>query len=112
MGDILPGDTVITEDGSATEVLSVHPQGVKPIFRVELDNGAVTRATEDHLWALADGSIRTTAALMEMAWSRHEIPTAGWRGPFEITSKDKERLEDLAVMARAVGLHAEITEGV
>lgn len=50
MGEISPGDMVIAADGKPTQVLSVHPQGEKPIFRVEFSDGAATECCDDHLW--------------------------------------------------------------
>ena len=52
MGDLKPGDYVIGGDGYPTKVLSIAPQGVKKIFRVETTIGS-TRCTEDHLWTVS-----------------------------------------------------------
>lgn len=50
MGDIQPGDEVITGDGSITKVTGVFPQGKKPIFRVQMSDGATTHCCDEHLW--------------------------------------------------------------
>jgi len=50
MRDIKPGDSVISVNGVATEVLSVHPQGYKDIYRVIFSDGSFADCTEEHLW--------------------------------------------------------------
>jgi len=50
MGDIAPGDFVISADGSPTMVEAVFPQGEKEIFRVEFNDGSATECCEEHLW--------------------------------------------------------------
>lgn len=52
IGSLNPGDQVIAGDGTPTEVVSVHPQGEQDIFRLEFDDGAWTRCTNDHLWTV------------------------------------------------------------
>jgi phosphate starvation-inducible protein PhoH len=50
MGDIVVGDFVIDENGNPVEVIAVHPQGEKPIYRVLFNDGTFTESCEDHLW--------------------------------------------------------------
>ena len=50
MGDIQVGDEVIAGDGSVTKVSGVFPQGKKPIFKVEMSDGATTHCCDEHLW--------------------------------------------------------------
>jgi len=50
MGDILVGDEVIAGDGSVTKVTGVFPQGKKPIFKVQMNDGATTHCCDEHLW--------------------------------------------------------------
>jgi phosphate starvation-inducible protein PhoH and related proteins len=52
IGDLAPGDEVIGSDGRPTEVLGIFPQGEKDIFRLATQDGASTRCTADHLWAV------------------------------------------------------------
>lgn len=52
MGDVRPGDAIINSQGTTSHVVTIHPQGVKPIFRVTFSDGASTRVTGDHLWAV------------------------------------------------------------
>lgn len=53
MGEIKPGDQVIAANGDTTTVLSIHPQGVQPTYRITLDDGGQTEASLDHLWQLS-----------------------------------------------------------
>jgi hypothetical protein len=50
MGDIQLGDEVIAGDGSITTVTGVFPQGKKPIFRVQMNDGATAHCCDEHLW--------------------------------------------------------------
>ncbi len=52
IGELEPGDEVIGSDGKPTSVLGTFPQGVRDIYRVHTQDGASTRATEDHLWSV------------------------------------------------------------
>lgn len=52
IGDLKAGDFVIGSDGQPTEVLRVFPQGVKPVYRLELQDGTFVRAGAEHLWSV------------------------------------------------------------
>lgn len=52
MGDIREGDKVISRHGDVTRVLGVFPQGVLPVYRVTLDNGASCECSMNHLWSV------------------------------------------------------------
>jgi phosphate starvation-inducible PhoH-like protein len=52
IGGLAPGDLVIGSDGMPTPVLSVHPQGVRPVYRVTGRDGASTLCCAEHLWAV------------------------------------------------------------
>lgn len=50
MGQIKPGDTVIGQNGKATKVLSIHPQGEKDIYRITFSDRSYTECCLEHLW--------------------------------------------------------------
>lgn len=50
MGDLRVGDHVIGSDGKPTRVVGVYPQGIRPVFRVEMNDGTFARCDEEHLW--------------------------------------------------------------
>lgn len=50
MSEIRTGDYAIGRDGRPVRVVAVHPQGVKPIFRVTFRDGSSTECCDDHLW--------------------------------------------------------------
>lgn len=52
MGDIAAGEVVIGRDGRPVEVVSIHPQGRKTVYRVSFCDGASTECCEDHLWSV------------------------------------------------------------
>jgi phosphate starvation-inducible PhoH-like protein len=53
IGDLSVGDFVVGSDGGPTEVLGVYPQGRRPVYRVQTQDGASTLACGEHLWAVA-----------------------------------------------------------
>ena len=55
MGDITLNHNVITPDGKTAKVLEIYPQGVLPVFKIELENGKSTRCCEEHLWEVKIG---------------------------------------------------------
>jgi len=61
MGDIQVGDEVIAGDGSVTKVSGVFPQGKKPIFKVEMSDGATTHCCDEHLWLTKTQKERDTS---------------------------------------------------
>ena len=52
MGDLSPGDQVISGEGTSTTVLKVYDHGVRDVYEVQFDDGSTTRCTLDHLWAV------------------------------------------------------------
>ena len=52
IGAIAPGDFVIGSNGHPTQVLGVYPQGRKPVYRVQTQDGASTLASGEHLWVV------------------------------------------------------------
>lgn len=50
MGDVEVGDQVIGQDGKATEVLGVYPQGEKEVYEVTFSDGATVECCKEHLW--------------------------------------------------------------
>jgi hypothetical protein len=50
IGSLVIGSQVSNPDGSASKVIGVYPQGIKPVFRLTFSDGASTRATGEHLW--------------------------------------------------------------
>ncbi len=80
IGDARVGDTVIGRNGERKTVSGVFPQGIKPVFRLTLANGAATECTDDHLWLVAsddapDGEVRRFADVMQNP-SAYRVPMA------------------------------------
>lgn len=77
MGDLKVGDTVLTPTGQS-KVRSIHPQGVKPVYRVTFSDGASTRCTEDHLWnvrAVGQSKWKTVPLADLMQYPEHKLRT-------------------------------------
>lgn len=52
MGNLKENDEVISVDGTAVKVLSIHPQGEKDIYKVTFSDGSSTECCDDHLWSV------------------------------------------------------------
>lgn len=50
MGSLKVGDRLIDPEGGTCEVLSLHPQGCKEIFKVTFTDGSWTECGAEHLW--------------------------------------------------------------
>jgi hypothetical protein len=50
MGSVKVGDMLSHPSGCNTNVIAVHPQGKKRIYRFTFSDGATCEACEDHLW--------------------------------------------------------------
>ena len=59
MGALRPGDEVIGANGMATAVVQIHPQGIKPIYRVTMSDGSSTECGWEHLWNIQTTNDRT-----------------------------------------------------
>jgi len=50
MGQIHVGDAVISGENRPCHVVSVFPQGMKPVYELTFDDGAKCRCSDEHLW--------------------------------------------------------------
>lgn len=73
MGSLRVGHLVCTPRGRVARVSGVYPQGIKPVYRVTLNDGANTECCREHLWAVRTKSakhlgrgylLKTTAELV------------------------------------------------
>jgi len=56
ISDIQTGDLVSTPDNKLVKVLNTYPQGLKPVYRMTLNDGRTVDACEDHLWKIIYGT--------------------------------------------------------
>lgn len=83
MGDIEVGDQVIDPLGQPSKVTGVYPKGIRPVFRVTLQDGRYVHADAEHLWqveSIAHGTEMTvnTAELKELIEGRKvRVKSAG-----------------------------------
>lgn len=56
MGEVELGDTVTAWDGSPTQVIGIHPQGERLVYRIVFEDGRSTKCGENHLWKVRKGS--------------------------------------------------------
>lgn len=103
MGDVQVGDTVIGRNGEHKTVIGVFPQGIKPVFRLTLANGASTECTDDHLWLVqsddaADGVVKRFAEVMQSPDS-YRVPMAfgGWSAIASIVAVGEKECQCISV---------------
>jgi len=73
IGDLAVGDRVIGSDGRPTEVLGIYPQGRKPVYRVQTQDGASTLACGEHLWAVATASDKRRGKPLRIVQTRDMV---------------------------------------
>jgi superfamily II DNA or RNA helicase len=71
MGEVKLGDVVTTRTGTATYVTGVFDQGIRPVYRVTMEDGRSTKCDEDHLWEIyehnsPDAKVITTLELKSL----------------------------------------------
>ena len=52
MGNIKIDDLVIGSDGKSQKVLGVYPQGKRPIYKIDFNDGTSTYCDKEHLWSV------------------------------------------------------------
>ena len=73
MGELQVGQQVFDERGQVCNVTKVFPQGERPVYRVEFDDGAELLAGADHLWlTLNDQDPQETEATD--GWAQGRVP--------------------------------------
>lgn len=56
VGELSLGDSVVGQNGRATEVLGVYPQGKREVFEIGFEDGAVVKCSDDHYWTVREYS--------------------------------------------------------
>lgn len=82
MGDVEPGDYVMTPDGNKTLVVDTFPQGDKDVYKVIFDDGSEVECTENHLWETSSRSERFRR--MNVDGERHKISRSSVKTLLEI----------------------------
>ena len=52
MGQLHIGTEVFAADGTVTTVTGVYPQGVRPVYKITMQDGSSTLCDEEHLWEI------------------------------------------------------------
>jgi phosphate starvation-inducible protein PhoH and related proteins len=73
IGDLSVGDLVVGSDGRPTEVLGIYPQGRKPVYRVQSQDGASTLACGEHLWAVGTVSDKRRGKPLRVVQTRDMV---------------------------------------
>lgn len=90
MRDICVGDYVFGQDGKPTAVTYVSETFNKPMYAVTFEDGAVVKASKDHLWTVQTKDSRRTskrAITGKNKWSVKDClrKSGGW---YEVTTED------------------------
>ena len=101
-GDLKPGDFVYNRVGKPVRVDSIHPQGLRTVYRMTLTDGRQINCARDHLWTyknrVGNGSKTwktvTTEELMKKQLAR---PCAGGRVAYGYVIPQNEAVEREAV---------------
>lgn len=101
-GDLKPGDFVYNRVGKPVRVDSIHPQGLRTVYRMTLADGRQIDCARDHLWTyknrVGNGSktwkTATTEELMKKQLAR---PCAGGRVAYGYVIPQNEAVEREAV---------------
>ena len=94
MGQLRPGDLVVSQNGRPTEVLSVHPQTERRTYKVTFSDKSWTLAGPDHLWTagtksmLHQGYPMKVVTTMDMANSLHRQWSIPMTEPVEFDPQD------------------------
>lgn len=64
MGQIAVGDVVTTRTGMASYVTGVFDQGIRPVYRVTMEDGRSTKCDGEHLWEVHEESCVTLTKVM------------------------------------------------
>jgi ADP-ribose pyrophosphatase YjhB (NUDIX family) len=54
MGELQPGDEVLTPKGNISKVLEVFPQGKRPVYELTFIDGRKCRCDENHIWRVRE----------------------------------------------------------
>jgi hypothetical protein len=81
IGTIRVGDQVFGSDGKPKRVVGVYPQGRKKVYRVEMNDGAVTYCCKDHLWGVQTANDRKRRVEKLRVLSTDELIAAGLQQP-------------------------------
>jgi len=108
MGEIQPGDEVISADGSPTPVTGVYPQGEREVFRVVLSDGKSVECDLEHLWATRGGEVVTLREIREDLLGGGD--PARWRLPL-VVAPDLDCVDLAPVKERHELLQGLLTTG-
>ena len=70
MGDIKPGDVLYDSNGEPTTVHSIHPQGIKDIYKITFEDGRTSLCGLEHLWLVYHENSLNTEGIV---YSLHDM---------------------------------------
>lgn len=73
MGDMKIGEYAISQDGSATKVIGVYPQGKQKIYRLTFNDGSSSEAGGEHLWKVKTPVNRFSRNFNDNRYTRRKV---------------------------------------
>lgn len=105
MGDIQVGDRVASVDGKPSKVTAIHPQGMRPTYRLTFADGRQVEADAEHLWEVScsrwtqQTQVLTTVELIE----KRKVANTRGRIGVPLVSGDFGHNEPLPIDPYALG---------
>jgi len=62
MGDLKPGDSVLTPTGELSKITNIYPQGLKAAYKINFSDGSFTYAGKEHLWCVQTRDQRSSGS--------------------------------------------------
>lgn len=111
MGELKVGDFVVGSDGHPTMVEAVYPQGVKPLYRVTMKDGASVLAADDHLWSVRTPNDRfrntqkwRTKTTLELLQTHDAAGNRRWEVPLVSPVRFVEQTDPLPIAPYFLGV--------
>lgn len=91
MGDAKIGQKVLTPFGSQASIMSLNPQGVKPVYKIKTSDGRTTRCNLDHLWTVSYEKDTSGKKIWKTVSTKFLLENKS-KYKFEINSLDKNQI--------------------
>lgn len=116
MGEVEIGDEIRNPEGHTCKVIDKSNNGIKPIYRVTLDDGTEIRCGEHHLWeVIKDGEeepiVTTTKKLLEAGLYENKLPKYRIENISPIEYKNKKQRVPAYLVGVLLG-RGDVNEGI
>lgn len=74
IGSLKVGDFVVCPDGTESKVIGVYPQGIRPVYEITFDDGALARCDDNHIWPIHIQDGNKPGAVKEFGYQNMAMP--------------------------------------